>query len=189
MIILNDRTPVQGHDPGLIVSQLKELASLLQPACFLLDLQRPGNPETAAIAEAVVRELSCPVGVTEAYAQGLDCPVFLAPPPLDRPLGDYLEPWKHREVWLETALNGLSITVTEAGTQYEDCSFAEATEHSFAEDSLLCHYHITVSDTQARFHLYRTGSDLTALLQAAEVLGVTRAVGLYQELGKITPIQ
>lgn len=187
MVILNDRTPVQGHDPAQIVSQLQELTSRVASACILLDFQRPGSQETEAITKAVVRELSCPVGVTETYAQGLDCPVFLAPPPLDRPLQDYLEPWNRREIWLEAALGALAITVTEKGSQYESSSFAETAEPCFAEDALLCHYHMRVSDKEARFQLYRTADDLTALLRAAEALGVTRAVGLYQELGNFIP--
>lgn len=187
MIIVNDRTPVCGHDPEQITEQLQTLVSQLRAECILLDFQRPNEPETAAITRAILHGLPCPVGVAEGYAGELDCPVLLPPPPPDRPLKDYLQPWKHREIWLEAALSALTITVTEAGSRYEASSSLEAAEPCFAEDDLLCHYHIAVSDTQARFDLYRTASDLTALLQASEELGITRAVGLYQELGNFTP--
>ena len=51
------------------------------------------------------------------------------------------------------------------------------------EDSALhCHYHIKTFDDHIDFTLWRTREDLTNLLREAETLGVTLAVGLWQEL-------
>ena len=53
MLILNDRTPAQGHDPERILRQLTELAEILHYKYILLDFQRPDSPENAAVAKAI----------------------------------------------------------------------------------------------------------------------------------------
>jgi len=184
MLIVNDRTPVCGHDPLRITDQLTEIVDKLRPECILLDFQRPEEAETAAIAEAIVSGLRCPVGVSEGYADTLDCPVFLPPPPLDQPLKLHLQPWEHREIWLEAALDKTTITVTEDGSTFSPGMFSPDPDSSFREESLFCHYRVETTDASARFHLFRTREDLSSLLEAAESLGVTRAVGLYQELSQ-----
>ena len=183
MLILNDRTPVYGHDAGRIVAQLTQMAEQWQLDSILLDFQRPDNPETAAIAQAIVEALPCPVGVSDSYAAAFSCPVFLSPPPLYCPIDAYLAPWSGKELWLEAALGSQTIIVTENGSQYGPLLPEEGTEPCFEEPQLLCHYHIALTQTQADFTLFRTREDLDALLNAAESLGVTKAVGLYQELG------
>lgn len=184
MLIVNDRTPVCGHDSRLIVEQLAEAVDRLHPECILLDFQRPNYPETATIAKAIVSQLACPVGVAEGYADTLDCPVFLPPPPLDQPLKFHLQPWEHREIWLEAALDKTTITVTEDGSTFSSGVFSPDLDNSFREESLFCHYRVETTDTSAQFHLFRTREDLSSLLETAESLGVTRAVGLYQELSQ-----
>ena len=156
MLIVNDRTPVCGHDPFLIVEQLTEAVDRLHPGCILLDFQRPNYPETAAIAQAIVSQLACPVGVAEGYADTLDCPVFLPPPPLDQPLKIHLQPWEHREIWLEAALDKTTITVTEEGSTFSPGIFSPDPDSSFYEGSLFCHYRVETTDTSALFHLFRT---------------------------------
>lgn len=183
MVIINDRIPIHGHDPEMMKDQLLALYETLHPERFLLDLQRPGCPETAAAAKCIIDALPCPVGITDHYADGLNCPVFLAPPPLDTVLADYLQPWSGREIWLEAALDHAVITVTDSDSRYYSASWEEEPETAFFDDSLFCHYRIRLTDSEAEFHLFRTHEDLTALLQAAEALGVAAAVGLYQELG------
>ena len=91
-------------------------------------------------------------------------------------------PYVGREIWLEAALDGLQLTLTEqgcTGTALPFCEYAEG----FHEEALHCHYQIQVSDRHAKFSLFRTREDLDALLEEAEALGVTAAVGLWQELG------
>lgn len=181
MVIVNDRTPVCGHDPELIAEQLRFMADNICCSGILLDFQRPNVPESAVIAQAILDKMSCPVGITECYAQTLDCPVFLAPIPHHLPPEEYLSPWQGREIWLETALDGTQITVTETGSSYTPLPFPEPAKLSHQDDELHCHYDIAVENDLIRFHLYRKPDDLLPLLTAAEKFGVTRAVGLYQE--------
>lgn len=182
MIILNDRTPVQGHDSGLILEQLTILYEQLMPSCFLLDLQRPGASE---ITKVLTRELPCPVGVTAAYAQELSCPVFLEPPPLHIPLREHLESWKGREIWLEAALEAEKITVDTQGSRVEPADISILDEPAFEEPELHCRYNIRLAENTAVFQLLRAREDLATLLEDAQKCGVTQAVGLYQQLAHI----
>lgn len=183
MVILNDRTPAQGHDPHLIARQLRDLSERLKCSAVLLDFQRPDSAENAAIAQAVLDAAPCPVGISELYASGLPCPVFLSPVPPHIPLQEHIAPWNGREIWLEAALGGEIITITEDGAAFLPFSPGVVTRKEFVDETLFCHYEIEMLDQEIRFSLYRTGKDLTNLLANAEKLGITRAVGLYQELG------
>lgn len=183
MVILNDRTPPHGHDPALIAQQLSELLEALHPSCILLDLQRPDVQETALIAHSLAKALPCPVGITQQYAKELDCPVFLPPPPLHVPLQTHLAPWKGREIWLELAPETETITVTAEGAQTEPTAPLPLHEPVFEESLLHCRYHTAVTADRAAFALQRDKEHLSGLLEEAEALGVTQAVGLYQQLG------
>ena len=181
MLILDDSTPISGHDPQRIVKELSGLMERQQCESLLLDFQRPEQPELAALAKVISDTLPYPVGVSELYAQGLDCPVFLSPVPPDRPLHEHLAPWTGREIWLEAALDGTELTLTEDG-----CAAALLTdypENGMADERLHCHYDIRL-DSTAHFRLWRTREDLDRLLEKAENAGVTRAIGLWQELAR-----
>lgn len=182
MLILNDRTPICGHDPQLITNQLVELVQTFKCGCVLLDLQRGGVDETGALVKAIAESLPCPVGVSELYAEGVDCPVFLPPVPPDVPVGEYLRPWQGREVWLEAALDGAVITLTEDGSACAPLPLGRHPEGGHRDERLHCHYIINMEEN-ARFTLFRIREDLDALLAEAEAFGTTRAVGLWQELG------
>lgn len=183
MLILNDRIPVCGHDKHLIANQLADLTDNCSCECILLDFQRPDVKETAELAELIVQSLSCPVGVSMRFAEKLDCPVFLPPVPPDIPIWAYLSPWEGREVWLEAALDGQVITVLESGSSTVPLFPWEHPEGGQQDAALHCRYLIHMDD-DVRFTLFRTPEDLDALLAEAEALGVTRAVGLWQELGR-----
>ena len=182
MLILNDRTPVQGHDPEGIIRQLEEAKHTLHYKYILLDFQRPDSAENATVASALVAANICPVGVSEPYARALDCPVFLPPAPPHVPLTEHLAPWQGRKIWLEAALGGEVITVTEKGSTAAPLSPGEIPETVLEDPALHCHYHIRVYDDRINFALWRTRENLTGLLEQAENLGVTLAVGLWQEL-------
>ena len=100
MLILDDSSPMDGHDPALILDQLAELIARHRCESLLLDFQRTNIREQQELAKLLADTLPCPVGVSELYAHGLSCPVFLPPVPPDRPLSDYLQPWQGRETWL-----------------------------------------------------------------------------------------
>ncbi len=183
MIIVNDRTPVNMHDPQIILSQLLELTDKYKPGCILLDFQRPDQSQTAQIARTLCESLPCPVGVSEPYAKDLDCPIFLPPPPVQMPLKDYLKPWNGRQIWLETALVTETVTVTEDGSKFEAAQLTTLPEPHFTDENLHCNYHIECKPDAAVFTLMRNEAQLSALLEEAESLGVSLAVGLYQQLG------
>ena len=187
MVILNDRIPVNGHNPQRILAQLLELTEKLSPSCILLDFQRPNEPQTARIVDTLANFSSCPLGVSEQYAYSVDCPVFLPSPLPDCPLADWLSPWKGREIWLDAALDSMCITITEQGCHREQQIYSHPVSECFSDPTLHTRYQITLEQDAAVFHLYRTEEDLRELLLEAETLGVTRAVGLYQELKTFSP--
>ena len=51
LLILNDRTPIRGHDPQQIRDQLAQAMAQFQCLGLLLDFQRAGNDETRALVE------------------------------------------------------------------------------------------------------------------------------------------
>lgn len=187
LLILDDITPIHGHDPEEIGGQLTERVEKLECSGVLLDFQRPDCEETAALAKHLAGTLPCPVGVSEPYAGELDCPVFLPPAPPDVPLVEYIAPWSGREVWLEMALDGEVISLTEQGAETAPLPWGETFAGGFAQERLHCHYRIETDDNSARFTLWRTREDLEGLLEDAEKFGVTTAVGLYQELHGFAP--
>lgn len=181
ILIVNDRIPLRGHDPGQILVQLRELTEMLRCGSVLLDFERRGSGEAADLAELLAEELACPVGVSAAYAQGLPCPVFLPPVPCDTPPEEYLAPWSGREIWLETGLVGMGITLTPEGACPSPQFLFERNHPVHHDKGLHCHYQILAAGA-VRFSFHRRPEDLEALLKEAEALGVTRAIGLYQEL-------
>lgn len=182
LLILDDMTPIRGHDPEEIGAQLTQWAEAMECIGVLLDFQRPNCEETGALAKYLSTALPCPVGVSEPYAAGLDCPVFLPPVPLDMPLGEYTAPWSGRELWLDISLEGLILSLTEAGASTALLPSRAVLPDGHSESDLHCHYHAELTDREARFTLWRTPEDLEALLEKAENTGIQKAVGLFQEL-------
>ena len=182
LLLVDDVTPPHGHDPVLIAKQLSACAERLQCSGILLDFQRGGCRETKSIAAHLTAALSYPTAVSEPYAEGLSCPIFLPYLPPSVSLEAYHQPWKGREVWLELSLDSEIITLTEKGTQTLLLPYSDLQQAGFAEQSLHCHYSIQTNEKSARFTLWRTKEDLNELLEEAESLGITAAVGLYQEL-------
>ena len=182
MVILDDITPIRGHDPETIARQLLRPLEALECSAVLLDFQRPGYEEAAALAQHLSGALPCPVGVSSLYGKGLNCPVFLPPAPPDTSLADYLSPWKGREIWLELAGEGETIVLTSAGAEASSLPAAAHFSGGHRDERLHCHYRIQVEEDRACFTLLRTQEDLWDLLRQEEALGVTRAVGLYQQL-------
>ena len=153
-----------------------------QCSSVLLDFQRPDFQENEAVAKAAVSVLPSPVGVSELYAKELDCPVFLPPVPLTVPINEYLSPWQGREIWLEAALNGETVTVTETDSITTPMFCIDPSGNPLTDSKLRCHYQIHTFDDHIDFTLWRTTDDLSALLHQVQELGVTLAVGLLQEL-------
>lgn len=180
MLILDDSSPMDGHDPDLIVKQLTELIQANRCETLLLDFQRPDVPGQWELAKLLGDSLPCPVGVSEIYARELSCPVFLPPVQPDMPIYEYLRPWQDREIWLEAALDGIRLTIKENGCTAEP--LWDFPEDGLSDERLHCHYAIEIAADSAVFHLWRTKSDLDDLLTEAESKGVAKAIGLWQEL-------
>ena len=179
MVILNDRTPVAGHDPGLIAAQLAQLAEEEKVSHILLDFQRTGEARTAAIARAVAEVLPCPVGVAAGYAKELDCAVFLPPLPLHTAPEDYIAPWQGRPVWLELAPACGAYTVTQQGCTQSP--WASEGEFPHLEETVCCRYRTEVETDAIRFILKRGPQELKLLRNAP---GIDCFVGLYQEFAQ-----
>lgn len=179
MVILTDEIPPRQQEPELVAEQL----ATIHCGAVLLDFQRPGCERTAQMASAIVKKCHCPVGVTEYYAEGLQCPVFLSPVPPDRPLEAHLNAWKGRELWLDLSPSPTRITVTAEGSRTDPLPAIPAPTQPHQDLDLCCHYCIATESDRITFDLWRTREDLAALLSAAKSFGATRAVGLYQELG------
>ena len=179
LLFLDDQTPPAGHDIALIREQLSEIIKSNRCSGLLLDFQRPDDPQTAQIAAALVT-LPYPVCVSQQYAADLSCPVFLPPCPLTVPLVEHLSPWGNRQVWLEAATDSCTFVITEQGCRQAPCDTGGSFPHT--DNTLHCHYYIETAPGAVRFSLRRTPEDLSQLLQEAKALGVTHAVGLWQEL-------
>lgn len=181
IIILDDSIPYSGHDSRLICQTLEALQEAHKPKGILLDFQRPDNPSVKELIGNICDRLSCVVAVSDVYAKGLDCTVFLPPVPLRQNVETYLKPWQGTQIWLEVAaqtevitINKQNVHISENDTLYVDCPLED--------HSLLCHYSIQTCADNICFHIRRTKQDIHALTQKAASLGVTCFVGLYQEL-------
>lgn len=183
LLIVNDRTPIFGHDPLLICETLVQI--LERDGCngVLLDFQRPEEAQTQALVNILTQQLPCPTAVSEAYAKKGSSPVFLPPPALHQPLQEYLAPWEGREIWLEaaTACEQYTVTVQGCGITREFPVSADTLPFQCAQ--LHCRYRLDLHEDAACFILQRGKEELRELLQEAETLGVTNAIGLFQELG------
>lgn len=184
MLIVNDRMPCQGHSPGLAAEQLAQAVGEFQCESVLLDFQRPAESESLAMAAALLDALPCPAAVTADYAPAPDCPVFLPPAPLHMTMEEYLVPWQSREIWLEAVLCQETAVITERGAVFTPRFPTDNLTGGFFDEVLCCRYRTEVSPGEIRFTLFDTRESLTEKLKKAHSLGVTRAVGLYQELGK-----
>lgn len=176
-VILNDRIPIDRHNTYAICKQLQSIGC----SSILLDFQRIGVKETRELVSAILASIDCPVGVSMAYANGFDSPVLLPPIPPHISPDEYLIPYRGREIWLEAGLDTTVVNVTEDGADFvypaDYC-----TKTSCYDESLCCSYGIEVSNNKAVFTLQRRTEDFKKLLTSCEEFGVTRGIGLYQEM-------
>ena len=182
LLIVDDITPPHGHDSARIAEQLTFCAEAFQCSGILLDFQRQNFPETEALAKHLAEALPCPTAVSESYAHDLDCPVFLPPISPSVALEDHFTPWQGREIWLEIGLWGELLTLTQQGCTVTPLPHPDPNCEGFNDQKLHCHYTIETKENSAGFTLWRNWEDIEKLLEEAETLGVTTAVGLFQEL-------
>lgn len=179
LLMVTDQFPPQDHDSELIIRQLIKTAEDFSLCGVVLDFQRPYCEETDKIADAICRTLPCPVALTPPYKKA-DTILFLPPIPVYQSAKEYLAPYAGQEIWLETELRGMEMTVTKDGST--GCPLEAPLDGSIFEDAQChCRYTIDVRPDRAIFSMLRTGADLQALLTEAETMGVTKAMGLYQQ--------
>ena len=183
VLIVNDRLPCQGHSPDLVTGQLEYAVARLHCESVLLDFQRPPDSESETMISKIVRSLPCPVAVTEGFARNVGCAVFLSPAPLHIPLPNQLDPWHDREIWLEATLGQECIAITNQGACIASQFPPDGLSEGFYEEALCCHYRTEVDRNKILFTLFETPESLVKKLTFAASLGVTRAIGLWQELG------
>jgi len=185
LLIVNDSTPIYRHDPDLVAAQLQKITEQFQCCGVLLDFQHLTGDTCTSLVKHLCETLPCPTGVSEPLAADLTCPVFLSPCPLYTPLEEHIAPWQGRELWLDTAWENAEILVREDGTLFSSTPCSDNPDTGFLNNNLHCHYNIHLTPHEAVISLWRTASDFDAQLQKAEALGITRAIGLYQEFKKI----
>lgn len=182
LLILNDRIPFCGHDPQRIADQLRHAVQDHGCTGILLDFQREVSQDVLQLCQHLTNAVSCPVIISDSYGKDLDCPVFLSPCPHHVPLKDYIEPWHHRQIWLDLAMDAEEICITAQGSSVIPLPADAVIGDGFEHQGLHCHYHTAVTPDCITFTLHRTRSDLDALAYEAESLGIYALAGLYQEL-------
>ena len=180
-LILNDRYSCGNHAPQQITSELAAAVEQLNCEGVLLDLQRRPDDDSRIVADALFQALPCPVAAPPGFIDDFRSPVFLPPCPLHVPLAEFLHPWQGREVWLDVTLQQQTITVTRQGTTYAPPTPADRQGGVF-DEILLCQCVTEMREEAVRFVLFDTQETLKRKLEEAARLGVSRAVGLYQEL-------
>lgn len=180
IMLLDDSMQIGQHDPRLVVQQLKELVSRFSVSALLLDFQKEVTAESEAMVSSILQALPCVVAATAVYAKKFHCPVFLAPPPANILLADYLSPWLKQGVFLEIAPETMQFTVTKKGSTKSPIH--PPRDFPLEDKRLHCHYQVEVLPDRAVFTVCRYTADLQPLVEEAERLGVLGCVGLYGEL-------
>ena len=123
--------------------------------------------------------LPSPVAVSSLYGTVTRGPVLLPPVPAFRLLREHISPWAGRELWLELSPEGCQVRLDEKGS----CTEPWWPEGSlpFRHEGLKCHYRTELRPGMAVFRGCRSTEDMEELLEEAERLGVTAALGLWQE--------
>lgn len=182
LLILDDRTPLGNQPIPEIAEALGNVLVRFSCRGLLLDFERPGIAAQKNLAAFLARHLPCPVAAPPEYAPE-NAPVFLPPVPVDCVVENHLAPWQGREIWLDTGLHGLDLTLTPAGAVYSPA--AAPLLQGFYDEALCCRYTIRETPQGFVFHLGRDRACLQKLLARAEPLGVTLSVGLWQELSSL----
>lgn len=180
LLIIDDSTPFHNHDQKLILRQLQDAISPLGVCAVMLDFQRPNTYGIQELVSLLQQELSCPVVAPPQYASETS-PVFLPPCPLNFPLERHLASYKGRDIWLDAAPLPVQITVNKNGSIYGTPPMCIPKDRLHWESTLCCNYHIDVQKDSIVFTLSRDSRAMEKWLEKAEELGVTAAVGLYQE--------
>lgn len=182
VLMLDDQFPFRDHNPDIILMELRELITQHSCESLLLDFERRDDPELDRLASYIIDRIQIPIAAPPCYAKNRKCAVFLPPLPPDTDLKSHMRPWEGQEVWLEVALDGLDVTVTKNGAKAVYVPHPDMHGNMHRDPNLMCHYSIHPGERQFLFHLQRNNEDIMELMSRAEAMGVSRFIGLYQEL-------
>lgn len=183
LLILNDRIPIRGHDAARVCEELRRAIGSFGCTGLLVDFQNPPTAEALSLTAYLSAHLGFPMAVPPEYHRGNTAVFVPAVPSLTR-LSSALSPWDGQEIWLELSLAGQAVTLRRSGASFEN-NFSPVPGIVHAEAALHCHYVIEAAQDSVVFRTWRTAEDLAALVTEAGQAGVTRTVGLYQELGPL----
>lgn len=181
LLILDDQVPMEALPGPEATEALAEILARFSCRGLVLDFQRPGIDAQLALAAKLPGYLPCPVAAPPEYAAE-GCALFLPPVPAEVTIEDYLSPWAGREIWLDTTPAERTLHLTPAGCAVSDAAIPEETE-GFYDEALCCVYRIQAANDGFLFRLSRNRRCTQALLERGAKLGVTLAVGLWQEFG------
>lgn len=182
ILCIDDSTPIANHSTNVVTEQINTLIQRLRPCGILLDFQRPDNPYAPDMIGCILEGVSCPVAVSHIYAKEFMCPVFLPPLPFRTALSDYLKTWSDREIWLELGNDKEMAIVTENGFGVERVYSIPEGGNQFRDIPLLFHYCTHLKQDHIVFYFHRTEEDLRELQVQAQKLGVSKFLGLWQQL-------
>ena len=187
LIIVDDRFPCKGHSGHAIARQLSDTVNRFCCGGVILDFQGPENEETVSIASILLQALPCPMAVSDLYAPPFQCPVFLRPGPLWEPLEEHLKPWRDREIWLDASLCQQQVVVTASGVDPGPILAWDRISDGFYDETLRCHYRTEVTREAVTFTFFDTPESMVKKLDLAQQFSVSRAVGLWSEMGTFLP--
>ena len=179
LLMIDDITPIRGHDAEVIAQQLIQCTELMEIYGILLDFQQPKCSEVIELINYLSKALPYPLAVSDIYADDVDLPVFVSPAPPSVALQEHLSPWTGREIWLDVSYLGESLRLTESGCR--SLPLTDTPDDGFSDPLLHCHYRITQAESEVTLDLWRSQEDLWDLMEEGNALGVTNVVGLYQE--------
>ena len=181
LLILDDQVPLGTTPISEITARLAQVLERLSCRGLVLDFQRPGIDAQRVLAAALPGQLPCPVAAPPEYAAE-GCALFLPPVPGNVTIEDYLSPWVGQEIWLDTTPAEWTLHLTPAGCAAADEALPDWSD-GFYDKALCCVYRIQETDDGFLFRLSRNRRCTEALLERGAKLGVTLAVGLWQEFG------
>ena len=181
LLILDDQVPMEVLPSPEATEALAKVLARFSCRGLILDFQRPGIDAQRALAASLPGRLPCPVAAPPEYATK-DCALFLPPVPAEETIEDYLAPWAGREIWLDTTPAERTLHLTQTGCAAADAALPDWSD-GFYDVALCCIYRIQKTDDGFLFRLSRNRRCTQALLERGAKLGVTLAVGLWQEFG------
>ena len=190
LVLLDDQTPWCGHSLEAVCQEATDVLLRTGAAGLLLDFERPPTEETLRLSSCLAqcsREAGCSIGMPPDYLDSsAGAAVFLPPLPCHCPPEQVLEPFRGHEIWLEAAASGCRVALGPEGPALmpeNPLLLAAEAEGlpAFTDPHLHCRYYSHPAIAGIELALYDTWETLTSKLEHCQALGVTLAVGVWQQ--------